>query len=282
MFTIGEFSRITGLTVKTLRLYHEKEILVPRMVDQWTNYRYYDQSNIDEARGIRYLRDLQMPLGDIKKIMESHRDDSELLDLLLEHKEQIHRRLEELRQVTLSVDVVISREKEAMEILNSQRQEIEEKALGDLLIAGIRWTGEYGKTGEVFSKLFRRTRSCATGKPFNLYYDKRYVVDGADIETCVQLSKDPGGVEGVRVRKLAGGQAVSLLFQGPYDQIGSAYGKLSSYARRRGFEIIRPTREVYLKGPGVIFRGNPRKYLTEIQFLVKEVKGGKDRFQEES
>ncbi|MEX2120445.1 MAG: MerR family DNA-binding transcriptional regulator [Pirellulales bacterium] len=39
-FSIGEFSKITGLTVKTLRFYHEQGLLVPSCVGEETGYRY--------------------------------------------------------------------------------------------------------------------------------------------------------------------------------------------------------------------------------------------------
>jgi hypothetical protein len=42
MFSIGQFSRITGLTIKTIRLYHERGILSPGKVDPATGYRYFD------------------------------------------------------------------------------------------------------------------------------------------------------------------------------------------------------------------------------------------------
>ena len=44
VFSIGEFSKITGLTVKTLRFYHEQGLLHPTHVDSETGYRYYDVS----------------------------------------------------------------------------------------------------------------------------------------------------------------------------------------------------------------------------------------------
>ena len=44
MFSIGEFSKITGLSVKTLRFYHEKELLAPTQVDPQSGYRYYDRA----------------------------------------------------------------------------------------------------------------------------------------------------------------------------------------------------------------------------------------------
>jgi DNA-binding transcriptional MerR regulator len=47
---IGEFSKVTGLSVKTLRFYHEKGILVPSSVDEATGYRFYDSSKVEKAR----------------------------------------------------------------------------------------------------------------------------------------------------------------------------------------------------------------------------------------
>ena len=49
MFSIGEFSKITGLPVKTLRFYHEKRLLVPSCVDRETGYRYYDAANAEKS-----------------------------------------------------------------------------------------------------------------------------------------------------------------------------------------------------------------------------------------
>ncbi len=65
MFSIGEFSRITGFTVKTLRFYHEKGIVVPACVDDQTGYRYYDESGVDRARVVAHLRKLEFPLSEI-------------------------------------------------------------------------------------------------------------------------------------------------------------------------------------------------------------------------
>ena len=62
MFTIGEFSKVTGMTVKTLRFYHEAGLLAPTMVDEQTGYRYYDESKIETARVIAYLRGLEFPV----------------------------------------------------------------------------------------------------------------------------------------------------------------------------------------------------------------------------
>jgi effector-binding domain-containing protein len=59
------------------------------------------------------------------------------------------------------------------------------------------------------------------------------------------------------------------MHQGPYETLGRSYEKILAYAHEKGYRIALPTREVYVKGPGMIFRGNPAKYLTEIQLPVE-------------
>jgi len=67
--TIGEFSRITHLSAKTLRHYHQVELLEPSSVDPHTGYRYYSEEQIPLAQVIRRLRDLEMPIADVKAVV---------------------------------------------------------------------------------------------------------------------------------------------------------------------------------------------------------------------
>jgi len=87
-FTIGEFSRITGLSIKALRLYHEKGILIPGHIDPGTNYRYYDDANVDKAKIIVYLRDMEFALADIKDILSNYNDEANLVDALARQKKE--------------------------------------------------------------------------------------------------------------------------------------------------------------------------------------------------
>ena len=68
-FSIGEFSQITGLSVKTLRFYDEKGLLKPAHVDAGTGYRFYNAASVDRARMIARLRELQFSLDDIQSVL---------------------------------------------------------------------------------------------------------------------------------------------------------------------------------------------------------------------
>ncbi len=143
----------------------------------------------------------------------------------------------------------------------------EEKTLEPVLVAGVRMKGKYSDCGKGFARIGRSLGRHICGKPFCLYYDGEYREDDADLEVCMPVRR-AADAEGISVRELPGGRCVSLLHQGPYDQLGRSYAKVLEHVKERGYKVLLPTREVYLKGPGMIFKGNPRKYLTGIQIPI--------------
>lgn len=71
MYTIGKFSTICDLPVKTLRYYDDIGLLKPSYIDSETNYRYYDYEKIEVIKIILLLKSLHIPLADIKQIIKS-------------------------------------------------------------------------------------------------------------------------------------------------------------------------------------------------------------------
>jgi DNA-binding transcriptional MerR regulator len=67
--SIGEFARRSRLSLKALRLYDERGVLVPSRVDQGSGYRYYDPAQLEEARLVVMLRQLQLPLAAVKELL---------------------------------------------------------------------------------------------------------------------------------------------------------------------------------------------------------------------
>jgi DNA-binding transcriptional MerR regulator len=69
--TIGDFSRASHLSVKTLRHYHDVGLLEPSEVDPDNGYRYYSEQQIVLAQVIRRLRSLQMPVAEVKSVLST-------------------------------------------------------------------------------------------------------------------------------------------------------------------------------------------------------------------
>jgi len=68
--SIGEFARRSRLSPKALRLYDELGLLVPARVDDSSGYRFYDADQLERARLVAALRQLEMPLAEIKALLE--------------------------------------------------------------------------------------------------------------------------------------------------------------------------------------------------------------------
>jgi len=67
--SIGEFARRSRLSLKALRLYDKRGVLVPSRVDHASGYRYYDAAQLDQARLVVMMRELQLPLKAVKELL---------------------------------------------------------------------------------------------------------------------------------------------------------------------------------------------------------------------
>jgi DNA-binding transcriptional MerR regulator len=269
MFTIGQFSKITGLSIKTIRLYHERGLLNPVEVDPATSYRYFNEHNVERARAIGHLREMQFSLAEVREILDSFSDDSELVPFLRRQKDAVGKRIADLKRVASSIDSLLASEEEALQITQGSTNRIVKKVVEDQKVASIRWNGAYKDTGRVLGQLARQIGSHIRGKPFNLYYETEYQDDGAEIESGFPVSENAVS-SSVQIRILPGGLCLSLVHVGPYSELGRSYARLFQYIQTNGLKTRPPIREHYLKGPSLIFRGNPRKYLTEIQVTLDE------------
>jgi DNA-binding transcriptional MerR regulator len=266
--SIGEFSRITSLTIKSLRLYHEKGLLIPSEIDEITQYRFYDEKNYETALSIKILKDHDFSLSEIKEILDEYPDDSDILEKLQQKFGEIQQKIEKYQEISNSLENTIKFEKEN-KMKAEESFEIEEKEIETMLIAGYRMRGKYSEIGKGFSALGKKMGRHINGKALGLYYDSEYTEDDADFEACFPIRKGKES-EGVTVRELKGGKCLSLIHKGPYDKISESYKKLFTHLNERGLKKKLPTREVYIKGPGMIFMGNPKNYLTEIQIFIQD------------
>ena len=67
MLKIGDFSKLSHLTVKALRFYEKEGLLMPKSVDQWTGYRFYETEQLTIAARIKSFRQLGLTIEEIKK-----------------------------------------------------------------------------------------------------------------------------------------------------------------------------------------------------------------------
>lgn len=274
MYKIGEFSKITNLTVKALRYYDEQGILIPSARSE-SDYRLYDVSDFEKAQLIVLLKELGFSIAELKDALANCENKEDLSYYLHEKKNFIEDKIRKEKKLMKEIEKnLLLNEKEA-NMLNTaygrEKYEIIMKEVPSMTVASIRFKGKYSDVGKYIGKIYRLVKDKACGAPFNLYYDNEYHED-ADIELCVPIKGIISDSDDVNVRVLSAMHGISTVHTGDYQKLNGAYKAVLDYAKEKGLECVIPSMEVYQKGPGMIFKGNPDKYVTEVIVPFKEAK----------
>jgi DNA-binding transcriptional MerR regulator/effector-binding domain-containing protein len=265
-FLIGEFSVMTRVTVKTLRFYHEQGILLPSRIDSVTGYRYYDKNSVEQIRIIKLLRDFDFSIGEIRHVVDECREDGDIYPVLETKAKEVRESAALLREKTRRLDELICRIRDEKNIKVPEGIGI--KQCDEELAATIRYRGKYSDCGIHLGRLYQAVGGAVKGKPFALYHDNEYQEDNADIEVGVPVRK-PVTADGMECKSIQGGKVAFTIHRGAYETLSASYGRLMEYVKEANMKSYPPIREIYLQGPGMIFRGNPKQYLTEIRMPVE-------------
>ena len=100
---IGDFAKITNLSIRTLRFYDELGLLVPEEVDVYSNYRYYGDRNIEEAKKINYYKKAGFTLEEIRDHWNNFTDED-----YLSKKKELYQKIDILNEQIKLVDLLRS------------------------------------------------------------------------------------------------------------------------------------------------------------------------------
>ncbi len=266
MYKIGEFSKIVMLSVKTLRYYHDIDLLVPCTIDEDSGYRFYDNEEYEKALVIKQLKELQFTLSEIKEILDTIDSYDELSYYFVEKAQALELQIREVKKIQKKLGKLAEQKEEAR---MSNTYDMVTKTTESLLVASIRYTGRYDEMGTYFEQIYKVVGRHGTGQPaIVLFHDEEYMEENAQIEICVPIKNAVTG-RNVDTKTLEPVKVLSVTYQGPYETISDGYKALVDYASENAYELSSPSRNIYHKGPGMLMKGNPNKYITEIQFPIK-------------
>lgn len=143
------------------------------------------------------------------------------------------------------------------------------KAIEPVTVATMRYKGPFTEASKQFPNVFKAIRGKSNGAPFFCYHTVDQKTGICELELCVPTAESPNR-NGVTLKDLPRAKAVCITHIGPYDALPMAYEAIHRYIQENSLSIQPPWREVFIKGPGMIIKGNPNKYITEIMFPLKE------------
>lgn len=265
LLSIGKFASLTGISANTLRRYDRLGLLSPAVIDPLTSYRLYEVEQLDAGILIRLLRDLDVPLGDIGRLLHS-RTSGDLEDILIEHRDRIAERHAELERILSRLDAAVDAGRGLMPY------EIALATVEPVWVVSRRTTIGRADLDEELDRLLgeleeelARAGDGATGREVVLYHNALYWYQGLDMEVCLPV--EPATAASHGGRELPGGLSMRTAHRGPWQDIWQAYSMLLARIAREGFEVRGPVREVYLVDERET--DDPERYLTEIVWPVR-------------
>ena len=244
LVSIGDFSRMTFLTVKALRHYQQVGLLEPARTDGSTGYRYYRPEQVSRARLIRRLRDLDLPIDDVRSVLEAP-DEAARNAVMVAHLDRMSSQLQQVQDTVDSLRRMLSPDEAAAAV--TFRDEPTQ------LVVAIRGTvdGESAVSWwlEAFTELHRflRTAGIVRTGPDGAQFPTPFFTDGAaEVIAFVPVERVPSLTGRVEARSLPSARYAVALHDGPMVDLDGTYSILGRTVLDRAITADGPVVERYL------------------------------------
>jgi len=242
--TVGEFSRMTHLSVKTLRHYHQVGLLEPAEVNPSTGYRYYLSNQVPTAQVIRRLRDLEMPVAEVKEVLGTS-ETSARNALIAGHLDRLEDQLARTHDAVESLRNLLQH--------SAETPAVEHRTMPAVPAVGIQQTVDredvlswwQGALGELHATV-RAQGLQATGPSGGLYGSELFQHGRGEATVFIPVDGVVRSVGRVVPFTVPPAELAVLVHHGSLDEADITYGELGAYATTHEISIEGPLREYYL------------------------------------
>jgi DNA-binding transcriptional MerR regulator len=242
--TIGEFSGITHLSIKTLRRYHEAGLLQPAHVDPRTGYRYYGLDQIPTAQVIHRFRELGMPVREVGQLVANTDPDARAA-LIARHLERLEAQLDGTRAAVVSLRRLLQPEPP---LVHHRRTEA-------TMVAAVRDVVDRGDVLEWYADAMRELDGAVlaagavrTGPAGGLYDNELFTEERGTMIVYLPVT-DPPSHGRVTPFVIPASDLATTIHVGPHDDIDVTYGALGAYVSQHAMPVAGPVSEIYHVGP---------------------------------
>jgi DNA-binding transcriptional MerR regulator len=269
MFKIGDFSKLSQVSVKTLRYYDEIGLIKPIEIDRFTSYRYYTASQLSRLNRILLLKDLGLSLDQIGRLLESDLPPDQLRGMLKLRRAEIERSIEEEEARLARVAALINHIEQENTIMS--QYDVVIKKVAPVRIASVRdVVATYSAQGELWNELeayLTQHNVKAIAPCLTIDHNDGYKERDVDLEVCEVIDATLPVTDRVKVRELpAVEQMACTVHHGPFPQLNQGYQALGQWAEVNGYRFVGPSREVYLQ-----VSADESTNVAEIQIPVEKV-----------
>lgn len=271
MLKIGEFSKMSRISIRMLRHYDEIGLLKPETVDAFTGYRYYKEVQLVQAGRIQALKNMGFGLGVIQEILDQYSNPAELERFLAVRSQELEAQAQAVNQ---RLQILDSTMKWLRKDGNIMGYDVSLKTIPELYAASVRQViPTYADEGSLWKILMEETggmhlQSSSPGYHMALYHDGEFKETDVDVEIRKSVMGVYSDTEHVKFKTLPAVQAASATFKGSYEQISQVNVAVAEWIADNGYEYAGLAFNIYHVSPGET--KNPEEYVTEICYPVKK------------
>ena len=259
--TIGEFAQLTHLSVRTLRRYHDAGLLEPASVDPASGYRYYGSEQIPSAQVIHRLRELDMPLAEVRNVLASE-DPETRAEMIAVHLRRLEAELDRTRASVASLRQLLRPDVEELDV--------ELRSVPARTVAAISGDVELEQVLTWYADAMAELDAAVAGHesmgPPGGRYDHELFTLGRGIAVVYRPIADPPELGRVAPLTLPAVELATTVHRGAHSDIDVTYGRLGAWVIDHALVIDGPIHETYLAGPRD--DPSPRSWRTEIGWPI--------------
>lgn len=269
MFRIGEFSKLTQVSIRMLRYYDGAGLLKPAQTDPSSGYRLYSAEQIPALGKILFLRDVGFGVAEIAHALSAW-DDATIRQLLAQKRQAIEDTIR-MEQDKLSRIGMAMRDIEQQNLPIHYRVTL--KSIPTYPVLSVRKViANYYAEGLLWKELARFAQE--HGAPlsdhtFSLYHDVEFKEQDVDVELCMQVSTLGEGMNGFLYRHTEAVPVMACaMVHGSFENIAGAFHSLADWLQQHPqYTMTAPTRQIVHRGPWN--EESESQYLTEIQIPLE-------------
>lgn len=266
---IGDFSRFAMLSVRMLRHYDERGLLVPARVDPGNGYRFYAPAQLRTAARIRVLRDSGCGIAQIAQMLPLFDDADALREALTDHARSLDAAARQIADQQALLTTILNQVQE-----QSMPIAVEERTVPAMQVIALRRTiADYGAEGDLWAELGQIVKGPSALPMAQLgqhvgatFYDTDFRENDIDMAVWWELAGDYDGPGDFQRMTIPEQRVAWATLYGPYEGTGAVCQAIGDWVSRQGLSVAGPMFNIYVVGPGK--DPDPQSWVTEINFPV--------------
>ncbi|WP_324822844.1 MerR family transcriptional regulator [Sinanaerobacter sp. ZZT-01] len=274
MLKIGDFSKLTHVSVRMLRYYDSQGLLKPSVIDSVTGYRMYSAEQVPELQKIIMLRDLNFGVAETKELLQNW-NNGHLI-------QSLHNKIKDIKDLIKMEQNRIGQIQSAIAHIESdkfdQYYNVTIKSIPAYPVISLRRKvdnhfEERKLWAELMEFVSREHIEYDRSNQNNvaIYHDEEYLDSGVDIEVCLLVKRLGKNKDSFTYRTLGPVDKMAcMMVYGPYENIAGAYRSFADWLdKNQPYAMNSSSRQVTIIDHQDT--DNPEEYLTEIQIPLIEI-----------